>query len=109
MKVGNEKQFFKEIKNWKRKSNDFPHELEVKGKIYKGKEVLDGFAEAAYSQSRDSRKEKWIPSEIHHSKKQVIRIEEIKARKSKMKIKPMSKKVQKRKPQTYSLTLWNTL
>ena len=81
----------------------------MKGKVYKGKEVLSGFAEAAYNQSRDSRKEKWIPSEIHHSKKQVIRIEEIKARKSKMKIKPMSKKVQKKKPQTYSLTLWNTM
>ena len=93
MKVGNEKRFFKEINNWKKKSNDFPHELEIGDKVYKGKEVLSGFAESAYKQSRDSRKEKWIPSETHHSKKQVIRIEEIKARKSKMKLKSMSKEV----------------
>ena len=54
MKVGNEKRFFKEINNWKKKSNDFPHELEIGDKVYKGKEVLSGFAESAYKQSRDS-------------------------------------------------------
>ena len=37
-----------EIKRWKRISNDFPEELEVKNKVYKGEEVLASFAVSAY-------------------------------------------------------------
>ena len=89
MKPGNEKRFFNELKKWKIKGTDFPSELEFNDKTYRGSQVLEGFADSAFQQSRDSRKETWTPSEQHLNKKIVVRCEEIHAKKEKKKIEPM--------------------
>ena len=47
------KDFFKILESYKGKtSNDFPDTLLFEGKMYVGDEVLNGFKEMAYSQSR---------------------------------------------------------
>ena len=55
-------------------------------------DVLKGFADTVYSDSRDPRIENWIPSDQHHCMKTVNRVETIASANSGLMIKPMSKK-----------------
>ena len=92
MMPGKERKFFKKIQQWRGKEADFPGELIIGDKHYKGADVLKGFADTAYRDSRDPRIENWIPSDQHHCMKTVNRIETITSANSGLMIKPMSKK-----------------
>merc|ERR1712098_569857 len=93
MSSGNERKFFNKLRNWRHQKSEFPEELIVNEKTYTGaEEVLNGFAESAYKQSRNSREETWKPSDQFFNKKLIVRIEEILAKKSRLIIEPMSKK-----------------
>ena len=84
MSNGNERKFFNKLRNWRYQKSEFPEELIIDEKTYTGaEEVLNGFAESAYKQSRNSREEKWKPSDQFFNKKLVVRIEEILAKKNK--------------------------
>ena len=47
------------LKAWRKVPSEFPSELILNGKTYRGEEeVLEGFADSAYEQSRDPRIER---------------------------------------------------
>ena len=92
MMPGKERKFLKKIQQWRGKEADFPSELVIGDKHYRGDDVLKGFADTVYSDSRDPRIENWIPSDQHHCMKTVNRVETIASANSGLMIKPMSKK-----------------
>ena len=95
---GKEKYFFKTLQKWKTTRSKFPSELVVGDQTFYGDQVLSGFASAAYQQSRDLTIEKYRVSPHLTCMKNVVKLAEIEANRSNLKIEPMNR-------ETFEMTL----